>query len=356
MKLITLLRSRKKLGSYIVVGLCLVAWMGCVCQEKRPVSDHCNGETFFNPNLPNDLLPKFRDAFRMARERRVTWPSWVENSATPKLPEKTNHDEIILTFVNHATFLIQVNGINILTDPVWSKRASPVSWAGPARVRKPGIAFEDLPNIDIILISHNHYDHLDVETLRRLNKQFSPKILVPIGDKALMNSIGCKDAVELDWWESLTIKSGFHITFAPAQHQSGRSFRDRQKSLWGSYMIVAGSRRIYFGGDSGYSSHYTEIRKRLGSPDLALLGIGSYEPQWFMRAIHMNPAEAVIAHRDLGSKQSIGMHFGTFQLSSEAIDQPQKDLRTAVAATDISETEFITLDVGETRIYPLAQQ
>jgi len=331
---------------------CFVAWSNeCNGQIKRPASDHYNGKTFFNPNLPPGSLPKFRDAFRMAREKRAEWPTWVENTATPELPERLGVDEIALTFVNHVTFLIQINGINILTDPVWSKRACPVSWAGPARVRKPGIDFEELPRIDLILISHNHYDHLDVETLKRLNKRFTPKVLVPIGDKALINSIGCKDVVELDWWESLEIKPGFRVSFAPAQHQSNRGIFDRRKSLWGSYMVMAGNRRIYFGGDSGYSTHYAEVKKRFGPPDLALLGIGSYEPQWFMRAIHINPAEAVVAHRDLGSKQSVGMHFGTFQLSGEAIDQPQQDLKTAMTAAGISEKEFVTLNEGETRIY-----
>jgi L-ascorbate metabolism protein UlaG (beta-lactamase superfamily) len=322
----------------------LVAWSGDHDGRKRdlPPSDHYNGKTFFNPNLSPDSFPKFRDAFKMMGDKRAKWPAWVENSATPSLSERLGPDEIALTFVNHGTFLIQVNGINILTDPVWSKRTSPVSWIGPKRVREPG---------DLILISHNHYDHLDLPTLKRLNKKFAPKVVIPIGDLALVRSAGCKDVVEMDWWESLEIKPGFRVSFTPSQHQANRGVFDRQHSLWGSYMVMAGERRIYFGGDSGYSPHFAETKKRLGAPDLALLGIGAYEPNWFMKVIHMNPAEAVVAHRDLESKHSVGMHFGTFQLSGEAIDQPPKDLKTALTAAGVPEQDFITMNEGETRIY-----
>ncbi len=287
----------------------------------------------------------------MIGDERAEWPKWVENTSEPELPVQLGEQEIALTFVNHATFLIQIGGINILTDPVWSKRASPVSWAGPARVRDPGIGLNDLPEIDIILISHNHYDHLDLETLKQLNEKFSPKIFVPIGDYELVRSIGYTDIVELDWWEAIEIRPGFVVTFTPAQHQSNRGICDRQHSLWGSYMITAGERKIYFGGDTGYSTHFKEINRRLGPLDLALLGIGSYEPEWFMRAIHMNPNEAVIAHRDLGAKQSVGMHFGTFQLSGESIDQPLLDLEAVITSAGIPEGEFITLQEGETQIY-----
>lgn len=339
--------------AFFLTMFAVAAWSDARERQERPPprSDHRNGKTFFNPTLPPDSLPKFCATFRMLRDSRAKWPARVENTATPRLPERLGADEIALTFVNHATFLIQIGGINILTDPVWSKRVSPVSWIGPARVRKPGIDFETLPRIDLILISHNHYDHLDLPTLERLNRKFAPKILAPIGDQPRLASIGCQDVVELDWWEAVEIRPGLRVSFAPTQHQSNRGVFDRQRSLWGSYMVTAGNRRVYFGGDSGYSTHYAETKARLGAPDLALLPIGSYEPRWFMRAIHMNPEEAVLAHRDLGARQSVGMHFGTFQLSSEAIDQPPKDLQAALAAAGVSETEFIAPREGETRIY-----
>lgn len=287
----------------------------------------------------------------MLRERRSRWPSSVTNKGTPKLSERLDADDVAITFVNHATFLIQIQGINILTDPIWSKRAGPFGLIGPARARLPGVAFDHLPHIDLVLISHNHYDHLDLDTLKRLHQTFAPRVLVARGGKKLVESTGMKGVQEMDWWESLQILTGITVTFAPTQHFSARGLFDRQKCLWGSYMIHDRERRIYFAGDGAYSTHYAEIRKRLGSPDLALLGIGAYEPRFFMKPMHMNPAEAVEAHHDLGSKQSIAMHFGTFQMSCEGIEQPLTDLKAALLKKDVPEECFVALHEGETRIY-----
>jgi len=269
----------------------------------------------------------------------------------PRLNETLGVDKVAITFVNHATFLIQAGGIAILTDPVWSDRASPFRRIGPKRVRRPGVAFEDLPTIDVILLSHNHYDHLDIATQTQLRQSFAPTLLAAVGDARVVGPIGFKDMRELDWWGEIQINDMLKVTFVPAQHFSARGLFDRQKSLWGGYMIESCGRRIYFAGDTGYSTHFSDIKARLGSPDIAMLGIGAYEPRWFMKPIHMNPAEAVCAHRDLDSRHSIGMHFGTFQLTAEAIDQPQADLRRALSESGIPESEFITLHEGETRIY-----
>ncbi len=315
------------------------------------VSDHFDGERYYNPTLPLGFVPSISSVFKLIREKRSKWPKSVHNTAVPKLHEKLAPNDVAITFVNHATFLIQLAGLNILTDPVWSRRVSPFRWLGPARVRKPGIAFDDLPNIDLILLTHNHYDHMDLDTLTRLSPRFAPTVLVSRGNKKLLLSVGFEDLHELDWWDDIQINPTLKITFAPTQHFSGRSLWDRQKSLWGSYMIHYRDRLIYFGADSGYSTHFSEIRTRLGSPELALLGIGAYAPRWFMKPMHMNPEEAVQAHRDLESRQSIGMHFGTFQLSSEAISQPQIDLKAALADAHIPEAEFVTLSEGETRVY-----
>jgi L-ascorbate metabolism protein UlaG (beta-lactamase superfamily) len=290
----------------------------------------------------------------MIRENRSRWPRFVENKGIPRLHEQLGPVDVAITFVNHATFLIQMHGVNILTDPIWAKRASPLSWIGPARVREPGVAFDDLPHIDLILISHNHYDHLDIPTLRKLNEKFSPAVLVAAGDRKLVESVGLKTVHELDWWEEIQIRPELMVSFAPTQHFSARSPWNRQKSLWGSYMIRHADRLIYYGADSGYSGHFSEIHRRLGAADIALLGIGAYEPRWFMSPLHMNPAEAVKAHEDLGSKHSIGMHFGTFQMSTEAIDQPQADLKIALARANIPESKFVTLQEGETRVYRLS--
>ena len=340
----------KAMRIIMILGFSLSFLLYTPAQERR-ISDHFDGKKFFNPTL-TEKSPGFSDAFRMMREGgRAKWPKKVENLGVARLNEKLGTDGMAITFVNHATFLIQLPGLNILTDPVWAKRVSPIRWFGPKRVRAPGVKLEELPKIDVIVISHNHYDHLDTKALKKLNKLYSPKVIVPVGDKDLIESIGIKNVVELDWWEGVQINSDTYITFTPAQHASQRGLFDRNKSLWGSYFIRHKERSVYFGGDSGYSTHYAEIRKRLGSPEIALLGIGAYLPRWFMKAIHMDPAEAVVAHKDLGAKLSIGMHYGTFQLSSEGFEQPLTDLKAALEKENVSPDSFITLPEGETRIY-----
>jgi L-ascorbate metabolism protein UlaG (beta-lactamase superfamily) len=278
------------------------------------ISDHFDGKRFFNPTVPDGYRPSHHSIFKMLRTPRSPWPRFVENKGKPRLDAKLDRGDVAVTFVNHATFLIQLDGMTILADPVWSERASMLSWAGPRRVRKPGVRFEDLPRIDLILLSHNHYDHCDAPTLRRLQRRFSPPIAVAAGDAPLVRRLGFSDVRELDWWDETTV-GGLKITFVPTQHSSARGLFDRQRSLWGGYMIESGARRVCFGGDAGYSTHFSAIRARLGAPDIAILGIGAYEPRWFMAPIHMNPAEAVRAHRVLGARHSIGMHFGTFQLT-----------------------------------------
>ena len=316
-----------------------------------PLSDHFDGKRFFNPTLPKGSAPSLRSVLKMVREPRAAWPAWVENTGVPRLNHALGPDDVAITFVNHATFLIQAGGLAILTDPVWSERASPFRRIGPKRVRAPGVAFDDLPKIDIVLLSHNHYDHLDVATLTRLRQSFAPTVLVAAGDARVVGPLGFEIVHELDWWDEMRLSDTIKVTFVPTQHFSARGLFDRRKSLWGGYMIESRGRRIYFGGDSGYATHFADIKARLGSPDIAMLGIGSYAPRWFMKNMHMNPAEAVRAHRDLGCKQGIGMHFGTFRLSAEAIDQPQADLARALADDDIPGSAFVTLPEGETRIF-----
>lgn len=339
-----------------VFGVRLPFFPGYSLAPARNLSDHFDGRRFFNPTLEKRFSPGVSDVFRMMRGGRSKWPAAIGNTATPRLNAQLEPNDVALTFVNHATFLIQMPGLNILTDPVWAKRVSPVAWAGPKRIREPGVALDDLPKIDAIIISHNHYDHLDIETLKTLNDRFSPKHFVPVGDGSLIESIGIKNVQELDWWERADIGASTRITFCPAQHSSARGLFDRDRSLWGSYFIQSERQSVYFGGDSGYSTHYAEIKRRIGRPDIALLGIGSYAPRWFMKAIHMDPAEAVMAHKDLGAKVSIGMHIGTYQLSAEAVDQPQADLTDALHSDGLSLDDFTVLPEGETRLYRAGQQ
>jgi L-ascorbate metabolism protein UlaG (beta-lactamase superfamily) len=265
------------------------------------------------------------------------------------LNKELSENEVAVTFVNHATVLVQVQGTNILTDPVWSERVSPVSFAGPKRVRRPGIEISELPKIDFVIVSHDHYDHMDLPTLKALNQRFSPTFLVPLGDRETIENLGAKQVIELDWWQTLPASSDLEFVFTPTQHFSGRSPFAFRKSLWGSYVIKSNGHRIYFGGDGAYSTHYAEIAHRLGAMDLSFIPIGAYEPRWFMKSVHMNPAEAVQAHLDLKSKKSIGVHFGTFQLTEEKINQPVIDLEKAMKSRDLNGADFSTLKEGQTQ-------
>jgi L-ascorbate metabolism protein UlaG (beta-lactamase superfamily) len=253
--------------------------------------------------------------------RAETSPEFVADNLRPDLATPVAPHEIRITMVNHSTVLIEQAGRTILTDPVWSKRASPVSWTGPKRHRASGIVFPDLPKIDIVLISHNHYDHFDTRTLRQLAAHHSPAIIVPLGLGALVRKLGFRRVEELDWWaEALSIRS------VPALHFSARGLFDRNRTLWCGYTFETPAGMVYFGADTAFGSHFEQIRERLGSPRIALLPIGAFEPRWFMQTVHMSPAEALEAYRVLGARESIAIHHGTFQLADENIDRPRLDL------------------------------
>ena len=346
---------RQTLSKHILsgVGIYWLLSLGCSPMENRPLSDHYDGRRFYNPTHPQ-MHGFWATVKFLVSAKPAPWPEFVENHPDPHLDCGLVSGQAAVTFVNHSTVLIQLAGYNILTDPVWSERASPLSWIGPKRVREPGIAFDALPRIDLVLVSHNHYDHMDLDTLKRLSKRFAPRILVPLGDKALLESTGINRVEELDWWQKVELTPETQVIFTPTQHFSSRGLFDRNKSLWGSYMIRNRGHLIYFGGDAGYSSHYAQIRARVGPVDLAFLPIGAYEPNWFMGPVHMNPAEAVKAHSDLGSRQSVAIHFRTFRLTEEAIARPILDLKAAVASQGIPEDDFAVLEEGRTRIYTLS--
>jgi len=321
--------------------------------NPRQLSDHFDGKRFFNPGAPAREIG-FSDMakFREAQEKSV-WPERIETKSEFRPAEVLRSGEVAVTFVNHSTVLIQLPGITILTDPIWSERASPVSWTGPKRVRDPGIPFERLPWIDLVLVSHNHYDHMDADTLERLAEKFSPMTLVPLGDGGLVRGFGPVDVRELDWWEEVEVAPGTTVVFAPALHWSRRGLFDRNRSLWGSFLVRSGGRLVYFGGDSGYAGHFKEIRKRFGPVDLAFLPVGAYEPRWFMKDMHMNPADAVQAHLDLESRKSVGIHFGTFPMAAEDFDRPGKDLAEALRREGIPAEDFVLLEEGRTVRYEL---
>ena len=268
-------------------------------------------------------------------------------------PARAGQNCISATFIGHSTFLLQIGGVCVLTDPIWSERCSPISFAGPRRVRRPGQSLDVLPGVDLLLVSHNHYDHMDLPTLRQVQSRWAPRAATGLGNSRHLAKAGIRSAVELDWWHSVEL-AGARVTYVPAQHFSSRGLHDRNRCLWGGFVIEVGKAVVYFAGDSGYCPHFAEIGRRFPHIDLALLPIGAYEPRWFMRQHHVNPEEAVRAHLDLGSRRSLGMHFGTFQLTDEAIDAPVLALRQAQADESVAESDFDILGFGETREYPAA--
>jgi L-ascorbate metabolism protein UlaG (beta-lactamase superfamily) len=318
--------------------------------HRGPKSDHFDGETFFNPDA--GAGKSLGDFLRWQRTSRATpWPSWVENRAVPRLPATLGTGEIAVTFVNHITYLLQFRGLNVLTDPVWSERVSPVQWSGPKRVRAPGLAFEALPRIDVVLVSHNHYDHLDLDTLARLQCDHQPLFLTGLGNRAFLEEHGLRQLRELDWWQE-TSRGEARFTYTPAQHWSGRGIRGRNRTLWGGFVIEADGRRLFFAGDTGYWRHFRDLRQRIGVVDVAMLPIGAYEPRWFMSEQHMNPEEAVRAHLDLEARMSIGTHYGCFQLTDEGIDDPIRELEIARRRHGVPADRFRALETGATLRIP----
>jgi L-ascorbate metabolism protein UlaG (beta-lactamase superfamily) len=312
------------------------------------MSDHIDGKRFVNPS--GTVGQPLSAVVRMLREPRTPWPRHVDVPISQ--PPSLDGAAAVVTFIGHSTFLIQTEAGNLLTDPMYSQRAGPLNLIGPRRVRQPAIRFDDLPPISTIALSHNHYDHCDLPTLRRLATRFDPTVVTPLGNRRLVESVGIRRVEELDWWQETTL-GALGITLTPAQHFSARTPFDRNRALWGGFTMVLDGVRIYFAGDTAYGDVFHDVRRRLGPIDLALLPIGAYEPRWFMKAVHMNPAEAVQAHLDLEASQSIGMHFGTFQMTSEGIDEPVRALDDACRARDVPPTRFQTLHFGgSTRLMP----
>ncbi len=305
-------------------------------------SDHFDGSRFLNPTgvagQPLSAVP------RLLLEPRRRWPDRVDQ---PSLrPSGLDGAAAVVTFIGHSTFLIQTASGNILTDPMYSQRAGPLNVLGPKRVRQPAVLFDDLPPISTVLLSHNHYDHCDLRTLGMLADRFDPIVVTPMGNGALVRSAGIRRVEELDWWQEART-SPLPLTITPAQHFSARSPFDRNRALWGGFLVMAGGPRLFFAGDTAYAPFFRDVRERLGPIDLALLPIGAYEPRWFMQSVHMNPAEAVQAHLDLDASLSVGMHFGTFQLTTEGIDEPLRALEEARRARDIPSSQFRALGFGE---------
>jgi L-ascorbate metabolism protein UlaG (beta-lactamase superfamily) len=311
---------------------------------KGPVSDHFNGKQFTNPaGIKAKGLP---DVIKWMRERKPgKWVRKVDVKIGPR-PLPRYDGGVRITFVNHSTFLIQVDGVNIITDPVWSERVSPFTFAGPKRMRPPGIHFDDLPRIDLVLLSHNHYDHLDIVTLQKIHDKYNPQYIVPLGVSEYLQRKKITAVRELDWWQTMVFGQAFTIEAVPAQHFSGRGTLDRDKTLWCGYAIHGKHGNVYFAGDTGYNPGTFKTIGERTKPTLAIIPIGAYKPEWFMSPIHCSPDEAVQIFKDLGSPQSIASHFGTFPLADDSCEDPTEGLKAALKLQGIPESSFVVLNEG----------
>jgi L-ascorbate metabolism protein UlaG (beta-lactamase superfamily) len=337
-------------GAAAFIGVPTV-WMSRMKTYAGPVSDHFDGERFFDPDgvPPKSLGDVLRWQFGRDRQRQA-WPEWAPSPHADTPPARVAGDRVRLSFVGHASWLIQTAGLNILIDPVWSARASPFGFAGPKRVNDPGIAFDKLPPIDAALVSHGHYDHLDIATLSRLAAKFSPRTITPLGNDVTMRSTD--DAIKtesFDWHDRVELGNGVAVTLVPTRHWSARGLFDRNKALWASFVLETPAGKIYIVCDSGYGEgeHFRRVGQKHGPLRLAILPIGAYEPRWFMQDQHMNPSDAVKALADCGAEQALAHHHGTFQLTDEAIDAPVEALRATLDEANIPRQRFGVLKPGQ---------
>jgi L-ascorbate metabolism protein UlaG (beta-lactamase superfamily) len=306
---------------------------------------------FFDPDgsPPKALREVLRWQFGGGRQR-AAWPDRTPSDFADTPPPRVDGNKVRLSFVGHASWLIQTSGLNILVDPVWSERVSPFSFVGPKRHNDPGIAFDALPGIDVVLVSHGHYDHLDLATLSKLQAKCAPRIVTPLGNDITMRSADAAIKAEgFDWHDRVELGNELAVTLVPTRHWSARGLYDRNKALWASFVLQTPAGKLYIVCDSGYGegNHFRQVADAHGPLRLAILPIGAYEPRWFMRDQHMNPSDAVKALADCGAQQALAHHHGTFQLTDEAIDAPATALGVALDEAKIPRERFVALKPGQ---------
>ncbi len=333
--------------------ICLVILSGCIAtatmnQEPYydgPASDHFDGEKFYSKSRKS-----FSDLLKFLFSSGPNWQSSIKldnNHKSGQEIKSPTKNKVI--FIGHATTLIQVGNINILTDPIWSDYAGPIGLVSPKRVHPPAIAIDELPKIDYVLISHNHYDHMDIATIKILKRKFDPKFITGLGNCYYLNDKKDLDldCLEMDLNETYKVDNDILIHFLEAKHWSQRSLNDRNKTLWGSFAIISDNFKVYFAGDSGYGDHFKAIGNKFNGFDVALLPIGAYEPRWFMKDHHINPKEAILAHIDLKARKSIAIHYKTFPLGREDYFDPIFDLQKAETELEFDKRDFLLPAFGE---------
>jgi L-ascorbate metabolism protein UlaG (beta-lactamase superfamily) len=317
---------------------------------KGPVTDHFDGVRFFHPGLPSSDKSLLDILKWMILGQRASWPKSVPAKAG--LRPTARVEGLQITHIGHASYLVQTNNQNILVDPVWAERTSPMTWAGPRRHNPPAIAFEDLPPIDAVLVTHNHYDHMDTAVLGRLWKTYRPRIFAPLGNDTIIRAFVPGVEVQTgDWWTARSLSEAIRVTIVPAYHWSSRRIGDTRMALWGGFIIETPAGVVYCAGDTAYRDEgaiFKEIGNRFGPPLVAMLPIGAYAPRWFMQTQHANPHEAVRIAKDCGAKQLLGVHWGTFPLTDEPFDEPPEHLEAAVRAKSLEDTRFTAMRPGDT--------
>lgn len=333
--------------SLVLIAFSLILFSCNGSYYKGAKSDHFDGKVF--SNLKVNATKSFYDVLKWQWSKTPGfWPKQIHLENYDKPPAIVNDENLRVSFVGHATVLIQIAGLNILTDPVWSKRVSPLSFIGPRRVVDAGVKIEDLPKIDLILISHNHYDHLDLETLDKIAIRDRSQIIVPLGNDTIIkkhNSL--LDVKAYDWDDVVVINDKVKIHLEPAQHWSARGLFDRNKALWSAFTIETIYGNIYFAGDTGFNDHFKTAQQKHKKFRLALIPIGAFEPNWFMRNAHINPVEAVQAFHDLNTDYALAIHYATFKLADDGYNSPADEMNKMYKEGTVSADRFKLLDVGK---------
>ncbi len=340
------LKSMLFLAFTLITSIFFFGWLFTAPTYKGPVTDHFDGNKFSHP-WEAPASKGFFDVLKwMTSREQGEWREDLTSIITYPLEERVLGDELKITFINHATVLVQTQGKNILFDPIWSERTSPLSFAGPKRQTPVGVAFENLPNIDMVIYSHNHYDHLDVQSILMLEEAFSPIFVAPLGIDLFLKKQGVSSVVAMDWWDS-TLLDELEIIATPAQHFSGRGLFDRDKTLWCSYVIKIAGGNIFFGGDTGYAPIFKEIGDRYGNMRFAMVPIGAYKPRWFMSPVHTDPAEGYQIFKDVNAHYGIPIHFGTFPLADDGQFEPENELKEVLKRENGQDGTFRLLRNGE---------